>query len=34
MEAVLAAQPILRIRGIFSDSCGMQRDGAFDTVLR
>jgi hypothetical protein len=29
IEAVLAAQPIWRIRGILSDSCRMQRDSAF-----
>jgi transposase len=34
MEAVLAAQPIWCIRGILSDSCRMQQDSAFNTVLR
>lgn len=34
MEAVLAAQPIRRVRSILSDACRMQRDGAFDPVLR
>jgi hypothetical protein len=34
MEAVLAAQPIRYIRGILSDARRMQRDGAFDPVLR
>ena len=34
MEAVLAAQPIWRIRGVLSDTGRMQRDGASDTVLR
>jgi transposase len=34
MEAVLAAQPVWCLRGVLSDARGMQRDGAFDTVLR
>ena len=34
MEAVLAAEPVWCLRGVLSDARGMQRDGAFDTVLR
>ena len=34
MEAVLAAQPVWCLRGVFSDARGMQRDGAFNPILR
>jgi transposase len=34
MEAVLASQPVWCLRGVLSDARGMQRDGAFNTVLR
>jgi len=34
MEAVLAAQPVWCLRGVLSDTRGMQRHGAFNTVLR
>jgi transposase len=34
MEAILAAEPVRGIRGILPDAGGIQRDGAFDTVLR
>jgi len=34
MEAVLATQPVWCLRGVLSDARGMQRDGAFNTVLR
>jgi transposase len=29
-----APQPVWRLRGVLSDTRGMQRDGAFDAVLR
>ena len=34
MEAVLAAQPVWCLRGVFPDARGVQRNGAFDAVLR
>ena len=34
MEAVLAPQSVWRLRGVLSDTRGMQRDGAFNPVLR
>jgi transposase len=34
MEAVLASQPVWCIRGLLSNARRIQRDSAFDTVLR
>jgi transposase len=34
MEAVLAPQPVWCLRGVLSDTRGMQRDGTFNTIPR